>query len=226
MRKPRWMMGILAAAVLGAGIAQADVIYFSGSISDNDGPDPAAFVARADWTYLELDQILCVTIYNDTTAPNAYTISQFNFNASDAVLGLALIDNPLDPLYNADYPEASSGGSSNAGGFGGFDWSLDLGQGNNGILAGNSSTFYFAVDGDFLTAADFFSHGTDKAPTGGVAIIHFTRGPNDDSVWGIPGSNPNEPPGSIIVIPEPASMTLLGLGIAALMYGRTRRRSN
>lgn len=220
--------GVLALGLMVASGAHADIIYFSGAISDGNGPDASAFDARVDWTYSELDQILGVTIYNDTVAPDAYTISQFNFNTSNAVTGLVLITDELSPFYNSDYENASSGGSSNAGGFGGFDWSLDLGQGNNGILAGNSTTFYFDVTGDFVTATDFFSHGTTHPSGGGVAIIHFTRGQNplynDDSAWGIPGDPPGDVPPPITVIPEPASMTLLGLGVAAMMYGKTRRR--
>ena len=220
MSNLRWSLGLIVAVVAVAGVAHADIIYFSGAISDADGPDASAFDARADWTYSELDQILCVTLYNDTAAPYPYTLSQFNFNTSDNVTGLALITDASSPFYNSDYPAASSGGSANGGGFGSFDWSLDLGQGNNGILAGNSTTFYFDVAGDFLTASDFFSHGTTHPSGGGVAIIHFTRGPGGDSAWGIPGS----PPGDITVVPEPATMTLLGLGIAALTCGRARRR--
>lgn len=220
MRTLRWTLGLTLVAFLCVGVAHADIIYFSGAISDDDGPDVTVFDARADWVYSELDQILCVTIYNDTLDP-AYTISAFNFNTSDAVTGVALITDDQNPFYNADYPNASSGGSSGAGGFGTFDWSLDLGTGNNGILAGNSTTFYFDITGDFVTAADFFSHGTTHPSGGGVAIVHFTRGPGDDSTWGIPGS----PPGDITLVPEPASMTLLGLGVVALAIGRARRRS-
>lgn len=223
MKTTRQTVGLLMLVVAVCGIAQADIIYFSGSISDNDGPDPLAFDARAEWSYSELDQILTITLYNDTSLP-AYTLSQFNFNTSDAVEDLELVSDTESILYNADYPAASLGGSSNAGGFGGFDWSLDLGQGNDGIPAGGSTTFNFLVTGDFVTAADFFSHGTSKEPNAAVAIIHFTRGPEDDSTWGIPGNNPNEPPGNVIVVPEPASMTLLGLGVTALLYGKVRRR--
>ncbi len=221
MRRTIGYLGLVAALVLGVGIAQADIITFSGAISDADGPGPEAFDATVDWTYIELDQVLCVTIYNETVAPDAYTISTFNFNTSDAVTDLALITDELSPYYNADYANASSGGSSSAGGFGTFDWSLDLGQGNNGILAGNSTTFYFDVTGDFLSGDDFFSHGTTHPSGGGVAIIHFTRGPDDDSAWGIPGRD-GEPPPPITVVPEPASMTLIGLGLAAMALRRAR----
>lgn len=215
-------LALIAAAT--ATVANADIIYFSGALSDSNGPDVSAFNARVEWYYSELDELLTVTIYNDTVLPDAYTISQFNFNTNSNVTGVALVTDKESPLYNDDYPKASSGGSSNAGGFGGFDWSLDLGQGNNGILAGQSTTFYFEVTGNSVTAADFFSHGTTHPSGGGVAIIHFTRGQNDDSAWAIPGEGPSDPPPPITVVPEPASITLLGLGVAAMTIGKVRRR--
>jgi hypothetical protein len=226
MRRQLGYLGLVAALVLGVGGAHAAIIQFSGDISDADGPGAEAFDAEVEWEFLELDQVLCVTITNQTTAPNEYTISQFNFNTSDAVTALALITDPLDPLYNSAFPDAASGGSSNAGGFGTFDWSLDLdSSGNDGVLAGDSTTFYFNVTGDSLTEDDFFSHGTEP-PNGSdtaVAIIHFTRGPDDDSTWGIPGRDGEPPP--VVVVPEPASMTLIGLGLAAMVLRRARRVS-
>jgi hypothetical protein len=227
MNKKTFIVGAaLTAMVMVAGVARADVIPFSGPLSDDDAP-ASVFDARVDYTYLNLEQILCVTIFNDTVAPNEYTISRLHFNTSFDVIGLALITDQLSPYYNADFPDASLGGASAQGGFGTFRWSLDLGQGNDGVLAGQSTTFYFDVQGSGLTDDDFFRQsqiipgGSDKPF--GVALIHFTRGPGDDSVWALSGQDGVPlPPGDIFIIPEPASMTLLGLGLAAMAIRRRR----
>jgi hypothetical protein len=206
------------AMTLAAGTAYGDVVYFSGALSDDDDPILSHFQAHVVWEYSNLDQLLTLTIYNETSTPFGYTLSQLNFNTSDAVTGLSLITNPADPLYNGDFPGASLVANPPAqGGFGSFDWGLDLGSGNTGLLHGESTTFFILVTGDGLANEDFFGGA-------GSAVVHFASGPqpssDEDSVWGLAyGATP--PP--ITVIPEPASLILLSLGLVGIVLHRGRK---
>lgn len=205
--KARTSLAMLAAAVLFlAAPAYADTIYFSGQASDNDVP-VGVFDGEIVYSFDALANVFTMTIVNQTVAPDAYRISVAVFNTSSDVTGLTLTG-------NGGFTGATLGAIERGDGFGWFDWGLDLGPGNTGVAAGNSATFTFAVTGSNLDITDFFSGlswGGGLTPA--VAAMHFAAGPNGDSAWTIPTDK---------IVPEPATMALLGLGIAGMVVTRKR----
>lgn len=203
------VFGLLALTFLVAMPASAATIFFSGDASDDDAP-LSAFDGRIDYTFS--GGVLQLTLWNDTTD---YTLSVVGFNTSDNVDDIDVQEGVDDePLY-----DITVGGPISNGGFGTFDWSLDLGSGNDGVAAGAGATFSFDVAsaGPALTEDDFFSHFSIHAQNEtGVAVIHFARGPGDDSAWVIPGGNGD-------VVPEPVTVAMMGIGAALLGARRLGR---
>lgn len=190
--------------------AEIGSICFSGELSDNDAPLDY-FHANLSYWYDPATGIFGLTV-NNWTNPG-YTISEVFINVSSDVAGLSLID-------KGGFYYASLIANSRAGGFGTFDYELDFGRGNTGLSSGHGTTFLFYVTGagtaDELTLADFFSGlswGGGLTPA--EAAIKFTQGPCDDSVYAIP-CQPQ-------VVPEPATNTLLGLGIVGMLMRKLRK---
>lgn len=207
---------LVAAVLLVAPLAAADTIVFSGELSDNDEPDISVFAATVNYSFDSGTNILTVEVINDTSAPKEYTLSELFFNVSDDVTGLSIFD-------DGGFTTAALTTSENAGGFGTFDYLFDfVVPGNNGLAAGDSVTLEFLATGAGLTTADFFSGfqtggGADKGDA--VAAIKFTQGPEDDSVYAIPGEGPGPGP----IIPEPGTMALLAIGVAGLAARKLRK---
>ncbi|HOJ34088.1 MAG TPA: PEP-CTERM sorting domain-containing protein [Candidatus Hydrogenedentes bacterium] len=190
--------------------AEVGSICFSGELSDDDAPLDY-FHANFEYWYDPDFGIFGLTV-NNLTDPG-YTISEVFINVSNDVALLTLI-------YDDGFYHASLNANSHAGGFGTFDYELDLGRGNRGLSSGDSATFLFYVTSlvgtDQLTLADFFSGlswGGGLTPA--EAAIKFTQGPCDDSVYAIP-CQPQ-------VVPEPATNTLLGLGIVGMLMRKLRK---
>lgn len=196
-RKVAFVLAITAMA--GLGTAQADMVYFSGAVSDGDETNLDVFTASIDYSYDPVGNVLTMAVTNSSNP--AYTLAEVFMNVSSDVTGLVLTG-------NGGFTSASLVQNTNANGFGIFDYKLDiLVPGNNGLGSPGTATFTFAAAGTNLSTADFFV-GIDE-PAG---ALKFTQGPGDDSVYVLPK-----------IIPEPASMTLLGIGIAALAF-RMRKR--
>jgi len=208
-----WTVGTVLVGVAFVPYANADLIDFSGEMSDNDAP-LAYFDATIAYDYDALSGILEITLANLTSNPAAYTISELFLNVSDDVTGLSLVGNGgfsgADLIaYDSKHPSRTQ-----AGGFGDFDWKLDLGQGNAGLAADTSATFSLDVTGLDVTAAGFFSGlSWDGGLTPAAGALKFTQGPSDDSVYTTPGDS---------VVPEPASIVLLGIGVVGFLLLRKR----
>lgn len=56
--------------------ANAEVIQFSGQLSDNDQPNAGAFDAEVIWGFDGGTNVLTMQIFNQTSWPNDYTLSE------------------------------------------------------------------------------------------------------------------------------------------------------
>lgn len=185
--------------------AQAGIINYSVQVSDNDQP-ASVFDATVEYTFDPGTNVLTLQISNMTSFPTNYTLAELFFNVSGDVTGLSI-------LNNGGMTTASLLANQQAGPFGTFDWQLDLASpGNNGIPSGGNVTMTFLVTGSGLDESDFFfgfgaggSPGFDPA----LSVIKWAQGPNDDSVFA-----------TGTVIPEPASLLLMGIGLAGLALRR------
>jgi hypothetical protein len=222
-------LAVLATAlVLSAALAQATPIVFSSELSDMDQPDLGVFDATLDYSFDSTTNILTIEVFNQTVAPNAYTLSEFYFNVSDDVTGMSLLSAP-------GFAAAGLQRNQKAGPFGTFDYLFDFstnsggkgskkpGGGANAGLAANSSVILaFRVSGHDLDSSDFFfgySEGGGKDKGDALAAAKFTQGPGDDSVYAISLDNMYD------VVPEPSSMLLMGMGIAGFLARRKTKRS-
>lgn len=207
---PTLTLALIAIATLSA---SAEVIEFSGQLSDNDQPNAGVFDAEVIWGFDPGTNVLTMQIFNQASWPNDYTLSELYFNVSSDVTSMSILSD--GPLSNT-----SLNANSTAGPFGTYGYVFDMGWGNWGLTNGNNVTVSFVVAGANLDTLDFFN-GLPSASchdfSCNIAAVNWTQGPCDDSVYA----------GSITscVVPEPATVGFLGPGLAALGLRRRIKRS-
>ncbi len=173
--------------------------HSSGSI------DPSLLSATLDFSVT--GQTLTLTVTNNTSVPNEYSINRIYFNAN-ANVGTLSSSSTGQFDVNAI--------SGNADGFGMFDFVLsqgpDEGHNHRVIGAGQSEVFTFTFTGVGFTEKDFTTELS--APFDGnilaFAAAKFVMGPNGDSAF------------AAKTIPEPGVIAMLG--VAGALAGRRRRR--
>lgn len=200
----RYLTAGVAALAL-ATTTNASLFTIELSTHSSGSVDPSLLSARLDFSVT--GQTLTLTVTNNTSGLNSFSINRIYFNASDDVGNL---------VSSSTGQFSVNAISTNADGFGMFDYVLAHGppEGHNhhviGPLAQEIFTFVFA--GTF-NAKDFSTElSTPFAP--GNTLMHaaakFVMGPNDDSDFG----------GALI--PAPGVLALLAA--AGLVGGRRRRR--
>ncbi len=167
--------------------------------------DPS--ILAASFEFSVTGQTLTLTVTNNTSVPNEYSINRIYFNAN------ANVGNLVSSSTGQFDLNAISG---NADGFGMFDFVLshgpDGGENHHIIKPTESEVFTFTFTGVGFDETDFTHELSAAMPGNKIMIVaaKFVMGPNDDSAF---GANP---------IPEPGAIVLIS--VAGLLAGRRRRR--
>ncbi len=196
------MFTALGAIVL-ANSASATIISLDLSTHASEPIDPSILAATFDFSVT--GQTLTLTVTNNTSVPNEYSINRIYFNANANVGSL----------------QSSSTGqfdlnliSGNADGFGTFDFVLSHGPPNGEnhhiIKPGEFEVFSFTFDGIGFNEKDFTTELSSQFDSNLLMIVaaKFVMGPGDGSAFG--------------AVPEPGVIAMLA--VASGLAGRRRRR--
>jgi hypothetical protein len=205
------MMKKILTALLGmlflVGLNQAQALTLNFSDMSSDETDAALLDATLDFSITANaadggSDLLTLTLDNQTTAPNAYTIDDlfFNFTGDSS-------------LFSFDSSNSGSGalsaGPITADGFGEFDSTI----GGFGLASGGTEVWQIDLGANGITMADFDVLST--IPPGEfrkTAALKFVQGPGDDSAFG-----------GVSTVPVPAAVWLFGSGLLGLV-GIARRK--
>jgi hypothetical protein len=215
------LASLLLAAFLLPGAASAATIL---QLSDSSSDETPASSLTALVVFEVSGNVMTATVTNQTQmTTSGYNINELYFSASNSVGSFWLTgasgsqdgDNLADWTLYAMDPK-SADGPTKADGFGVFEWSVKDGVGNDPstVRPGEVQTFTFGFicaanavcdAGDFGTVLSKKAQGNSQ-----LAAAKFVFGPGQDSAFGA----------TAVVVPEPHSLGLLGLGLAALALRR------
>ena len=193
----------------GLGQAQAALVYTFSDLSSDATPASdldatLTFSVTALGAIGGTTDLLTLTLDNQTTAPNAFSINEVYFNFNSGHGGFSL--------------ESGSGalnhGPTPADGFGDFDIKLD------GFLLAAGGTSIWTIDLGLTGIVDLDFNDLSSIPPGehqAFAALKFVIGPDDPEA---PGS---EDSAFGAVVPVPAAVWLFGSGLLGLV-GMARRK--
>lgn len=190
--------------------ATAALVYTFSDLSSetgevNDIPTPVGVLnATLSFSITALgssssNDLLTLTLDNQTTAPNAFSINEVYFNFTGNHGGFS-IDSGTATLNHGPIP---------GDGFGAFDIKLD------GFSLASGGTSVWTIDLGLTGVTDSDFNDLSSIPPGDtqtLAALKFVQGPSDDSAFGA-------------VVPVPAAVWLFGSGMLALAGVARRKRA-
>lgn len=198
-------MSALLGLILFTGLsqAQAALVYTFSDLSSDATP---ASVLDAMLTFsvtstgaISGNDLLTLTLDNQTTAPNAFSINEVYFNFTGDHSGFGIETGTTGLTH----------GPINADGFGNFDIKLD------GFVLASGGTSVWTIDLGLTGITDSDFNDLSSIPPGNTqtfAALKFAQGPGDDSAFGA-------------VVPVPAAVWLFGSGLLGLI-GIARRKQS
>ena len=197
------LLHVLIGMLLFVGLnqAQAALVYTFSDLS-SDATPASDLDATLTFTVVSggsatFNDLLTLTLDNQTTAPNAFNINEVYFNFTGDHSGFSL-ESGIATLNHGPTP---------ADGFGDFDIKLD----GFTLVSGGASVW--TIDLGLTGVTESYFNDLSSIPPGDtqtLAALKFVQGPGDDSAFGA-------------VVPVPAAVWLFGSGLLGLI-GVARRK--
>jgi len=174
-------------------------------------------------TFTVTGDSLVLSVTNDTTSPNDYYINQIYFNIGADLSKMTLTSAPSN--WSLDYDEDGN----KAGGFGYFDVELSTNKKAAQVAPGKTLSFTFTFKGlsSSLTDTLFTTEWSTSGHPSALGVAKFVRGPGDDSAFGSAYfvATPPDPTPTGGTVPEPVSLSVLGLAAGLGAVASRLRRS-